>query len=65
MNAHYVAINVDDVTCRCGSSSRQVLLHARVTWLPAFYICLACGNIGQVGVGQVRAGKSESGEGGR
>jgi len=46
-------VQVDpQVSCRCGKQG-QALLTAGASYLPAFYLCAGCGNVGQVGVSPV------------
>lgn len=40
------------VGCNCGKWG-QFRLSANESWLPSFYICPACGDVSQVGVGRV------------
>jgi predicted RNA-binding Zn-ribbon protein involved in translation (DUF1610 family) len=44
---------------KCPNGHAVVMLAARcMTKLPAFYVCHACGFIGEIGVGVVRDGRS-------
>jgi hypothetical protein len=56
MFPEYELMHVDSVSCNvCGNSDNQWLLSPKTfcDTLPAFYVCRACGHIGQVGVGPV------------